>query len=194
MTGESRPEQHAASSSAAPGNRTVPKIRDASVLDAEPCAEIYRPYVTDTVISFETEPPTAEDMAERIATALDKHAWLVLEDGGEVIGYAYGGPYKPRAAYWWSCEVSVYLAPGRRRTGGGRALYQALFERLAERDFRNALACITLPNEASIGLHRAVGFEPAGVFRRVGWKHGAWHDVAWLQRTLGEHEGPPQSL
>ena len=107
------------------------------------------------------------------------------------MGYGYGGPYKSRAAYRWSCEVSVYLERGRRRTGGGRALYNALFDRLAERGFRTAVAGMTLPNDASVGLHRAMGFEPVGTYRRIGWKHGTWHDVAWVQRTIATGQGPP---
>jgi phosphinothricin acetyltransferase len=166
-------------------------VRDATAADASACAVLYAPYVTDTVVTFETEPPTAEQMAERIAAAQRRHAWLVLEDDGAVVGYAYGGPYKERAAYRWSCEVSVYLERGRRRTGGGRALYGALVARLADRGFRTAVAGMTLPNPASEGLHRALGFEPVGVYRRIGWKHGAWHDVAWVQRTLASADDPP---
>jgi len=160
------------------------EVRPASVADAEACASIYAPYVTDTVISFETEAPSAAEMASRIATALESHAWLVLEEDGRVVGFAYGGRFAPRAAYRWSCEVSVYLEVGRRRTGGGRALYEALLERLAELGYHSALAGMTLPNEASAGLHRAMGFEPVGTHREIGFKHDAWHDVAWMQRRL----------
>ncbi|HEY2060766.1 MAG TPA: GNAT family N-acetyltransferase [Amycolatopsis sp.] len=159
-------------------------IRDASASDAEACAAIYAPYVTDTAITFELEPPTVEEMTDRITKAVKTHAWLVIEDEGRVVGYAYGGPYKERAAYRFSCEVSVYLELGRRRTGSGRALYEALFARLVERGFRTAVAGMTLPNDASAGLHRALGFEPVGTYRRIGWKHGAWRDVAWTQRDL----------
>jgi phosphinothricin acetyltransferase len=98
-----------------------------------------------------------------------------------------------RPAYRWACTVSVYLETGRRRTGAGRALYDALFARLTDRGHRTALAGIALPNEASLGLHRALGFEPVGVYRRVGWKFGGWHDVAWVQRFLGP-DGPPEPL
>ncbi|MDT8915929.1 arsinothricin resistance N-acetyltransferase ArsN1 family B [Amycolatopsis sp. PS_44_ISF1] len=159
-------------------------IRDASASDAEVCAAIYAPYVTDTTITFETEPPTADEMAERITNAVKTHAWLVIENEGRVVGYAYAGPYKARAAYRWSCEVSVYLELGRRRTGSGRALYEALFARLVERGFRTAVAGMTLPNDASVGLHRSLGFELIGTYRRIGWKHGAWRDVSWAQRDL----------
>jgi L-amino acid N-acyltransferase YncA len=91
----------------------------------------------------------------------------------------------------WSCEVSVYLERGRRRTGSGRALYDALFDRLAERGFRTAVAGMTVPNNASVGPHRAMGFEPVGTYRRIGWKHGTWHDVAWVQRTIATGQDPP---
>ena len=166
-------------------------IRDATAADAERCAAIYAPYVRETAISFESEPPTADELARRIAEAQRAHAWLVLETDGDVVGYAYGGPFMARAAYQWATTVSVYLDAGRRRAGGGRALYEALFERLAARGHRTALAGIALPNDASIGLHLAMGFEPAGIYRRVGWKHDRWHDVAWTQKALADGEGPP---
>ena len=172
-------------------NGSMLKVRDASADDAEACAAIYAPYVTDTAISFETEPPKPAEMAERIAAAVRTHAWIVLEDDDRVVGYAYGGPYKSREAYRWSCEVSVYVERGRRRTGSGRVLYDALLARLAERGFRTAVAGMTLPNDASEGLHRAMGFEPIGVYRRIGWKHGAWHDVAWTQRTIATGDDQP---
>jgi L-amino acid N-acyltransferase YncA len=168
------------------------RVRSATTADASACAAIYAPYVTDTPVTFETVPPGPEEMAERITAAVRNHAWVVLEDEGRVVGYAYAGPFKSRAAYRWSCEVSVYLEMGRRRTGAGRALYDALFGRLVERGFRTAVAGMTLPNDASVGLHTAMGFEPVGVYRRIGWKHGAWHDVAWTQLALVLDEDPPR--
>jgi phosphinothricin acetyltransferase len=173
---------------------TVAGVRDAGPEDGGACAAIYAPYVTDTVTTFETDPPTAADMAARIVAAQRSHAWLVLEDDGHVVGYAYGGLYKPRPAYRWACEVSVYLEQGRRRTGGGRVLYEALFARLAERGFRTAVASMTLPNDASEGLHRALGFESTGIYRGIGWKHDAWWDVALCQRSLGTGDDPPAEL
>lgn len=167
------------------------RIRDATADDGAACAAIYAPYVTDTAITFEYEPPSATDMAGRIAVAQQSHAWLVLEDEGRIVGYAYGGRHKERAAYRWACEVSVYLELGRRRGGGGRALYEALLQRLTDRGFRSAVAGMTLPNDASAGLHAALGFEPVGTYRRIGWKLGAWHDVAWVQRELGPSGAPP---
>jgi L-amino acid N-acyltransferase YncA len=171
--------------------RDAAKVRAAALEDAEACAAIYEPYVTGTAVTFELEAPSPAQMAERIAAASATHAWLVLEDEGRVVGYAYGGPFHGRPAYRWACEVSVYLELGRRRTGGGRALYEALFARLAERGFRTAVAGMTLPNEASVALHRAMGFEAVGTYRRIGFKHGAWHDVAWTQRPLGAGADPP---
>jgi L-amino acid N-acyltransferase YncA len=167
------------------------RVRDGSESDAAACAAIYAPYVTSTAITFELDPPDAAEMAQRIASSARTHAWVVLEDADRVVGYAYGRPFAPRAAYRWSCEVSVYLEMGRRRTGGGRLLYETLFDRLTARGYRMAVAGMTLPNDASVGLHRAMGFEPAGTYRRIGWKLGTWHDVAWAQRPLGGGVDPP---
>ena len=171
-------------------------IRDADPQsDAGACAAIYAPYVRETAVSFEDEPPTPAQMAERIEAATLTHAWIVHEDDDRIIGYAYGGPHQQRAAYRFSCEVSVYVEQGRRRSGSGRALYEELFNRLVARGYRMAIAGMTLPNEASAGLHRAMGFEPVGVYRRIGWKLGTWHDVAWMQLNLQPGEpGPPEEL
>ena len=149
-------------------------IRDATAEDAAACAAIYAPYVLDTAISFETEPPTTEQLRERIESCpcARTPGWCWRTDGGSV-GYAYGGPWRGRAAYQWNAEVSVYLEQDLRRAGAGTALYLALFERLRARGYRMALAGMTLPNDASQGLHASLGFEPVGTFRRVGWKHGA---------------------
>ena len=172
------------------------EIRDAVEADAAVCAAIYAPDVTGSAVTFESSPPEPAEMAGRIAAALRRHAWVVLEDQGRVVGYAYGGPFRSRAAYDWSCEVSVYLERGRRRTGAGRDLYEVLFARLGRRGFRTAVAGMTLPNDASVGLHRAMGFEEIGTFRRIGWKHGRWHDVAWMQRAVvpGREQEPAGAL
>lgn len=166
-------------------------IRDATEHDAAACAAIYAPFVTDTAVSFETEAPTGPEFARRIAAARATHSWVVLEQAEQVVGYAYGAPYKARAAYRWTCEVSVYVAPHQTRRGAGRALYTALFERLADRGYRTAIAGMTEPNEASTGLHRALGFEPVGTFRAVGWKDGQWRDVTYVQRALAGGDDPP---
>jgi L-amino acid N-acyltransferase YncA len=173
------------------GMSLQPRVRGATPADAGACAAIYAPYVTATAITFEIVAPDAAEMGKRIAAAVSSHAWIVLQDAGQVVGYAFGAPFKARAAYRWACEVSVYLELGRRRTGAGRSLYEALFARLVERGFRTAVAGMTLPNDASLGLHRAMGFEPVGTYRRIGWKHDAWHDVAWAQRALALGGDPP---
>jgi L-amino acid N-acyltransferase YncA len=161
-----------------------PRVRRATAADAVACVDIYRPYVLDTAITFETDVPTVQEMANRIVEALAMHEWLVLEADGGIAGYAYAHQFNPRAAYRWSVETSVYLAQEGRRTGGGRMLYAELLRRLAERGFRRAFAGIAQPNEASNALHEAFGFAPAGYYRRVGWKLGAWHDVQWWQLDL----------
>lgn len=159
-------------------------IRSATVADAPRCAVIYAPFVTDSWVSFELEPPSEEEMAARIASALHRHGWLVAEDDGAVLGYAYGSGHRTRAAYRTSCDVAVYVDPGQKRRGIGRALYEALLPRLKNRDIHAAFAGIALPNDASIGLHRSMGFELVGTYREVGWKMGDWRDVSWFQRLL----------
>ena len=173
-------------------------VRDATAADADACAALYAPYVTGTTTSFETDPPGPAEVRRRIADAQRGHAWLVAEDDDRLVGYAYAGPYRSRAAYRWTAEVSVYVARGEGGRGTGRALYAALLERLTERGYRTAVAAMTLPNPASAALHAAAGFVPAGVLASVGWKHGRWHDVALLHRRLGDDptgdpgdEGPP---
>ncbi|OMC14376.1 arsinothricin resistance N-acetyltransferase ArsN1 family B [Mycobacterium sp. SP-6446] len=171
------------------------RVRPATAADAAACVEIYRPYVLDTVITFETEVPTVEEMAARIVDARVTHEWLVLDVDGDVIGYAYAHQFNSRAAYQWSVETSVYLAQGRRGKGGGRMLYAELLHRLTERGFRRAFAGIAQPNDASNALHRAFGFRPAGHYRRVGWKLGAWHDVSWWQLDLpNDGDDPPRPI
>ncbi|HEX6714868.1 MAG TPA: GNAT family N-acetyltransferase [Thermoleophilaceae bacterium] len=158
-------------------------VRDADPeRDAAACAAIYEPYVTESAISFETEPPSADEMAARIRKA---HVWLVAERDGQIVGYAYGGPHRERAAYNRTAEVSAYVDQAAHRTGLGRRLYTELFDRLKERGFRLLVAGITLPNDASVGIHEALGFEPVGVYKNVGFKNGQWWDVGWWQLDLG---------
>jgi phosphinothricin acetyltransferase len=152
--------------------------------DAAACAAIYAPSVEDNVTSFEERAPDAGAMAARIAHVSATHAWLVAEQGGEVLAYAYACPFQERPAYRWSASVSVYVAAGRREQGLGRALYEELFARLRRQGFQVACAGITLPNEASVGLHESLDFVAVGVNRRIGWKRGAWRDVGWWQLEL----------
>jgi L-amino acid N-acyltransferase YncA len=152
--------------------------------DAAGCAAVYEPYVTDTAISFELTPPAPDELAERIERTARTHPWLVAELDGEVVGFAYGSPHRERAAYRWAADVSVYLAARAQRRGIGRRLYETLFELLERQGVRTVCAGITLPNEASVGLHETLGLTLVGVYRNIGFKHGAWYDVGWWQRQL----------
>lgn len=145
--------------------------------------------MSGSVVSFEATPPSAGEMAARIRAA---HAWLVAEEGGEVLAYAYGGTHRTRAAYRWTAEVSAYVAPSAQRSGVGRSLYGALLERLRERGFRLLVAGITLPNDASVGFHEAMGFYPVGIFKSIGYKAERWWDVGWWQLDLGAPGDPPR--
>lgn len=167
-------------------------VRLARESDAASIHAIYAPIVRDTVISFETEVPEVAEIARRIRTTLASLPWLVREEEGRVAGYAYASRHRERRAYQWSVDVSAYVDAAFRRRGIGRALYAALFERLVRQGYFNAYAGITLPNAASVGLHEALGFTPVGVYRGVGFKCGAWHDVGWWHRRLRDLVPNPQ--
>ena len=137
-----------------------------------------------SVISFEETAPSAEEMARRIATIGATRPWIVLEDDGGVIGYAYASPHHDRAAYRWSVSTAIYIGRAHHRRGAGRALYTTLFALLRPLGYRQATAGITLPNPASVGLHAAFGFVPVGVYRHIGYKMGGWHDVGWYQAEI----------
>jgi phosphinothricin acetyltransferase len=166
-------------------------IREADARDAPAVAAIYAPIVRDTIISFEEDPPSADEMAQRIA---ESHLWLVAESDGQVAGYAYAAPFHPRAAYRWSVEVSVYLAAEARGRGAGKHLVADLIDRLREMGFVNAFGGTALPNPASERLLESLGFKPVGVQKSVGFKFGAWHDVSWRQLRLQEPTVPPPEL
>lgn len=159
-------------------------IRLAVPGDGAALSDIYRPAVTDGSTSFELDAPDANEMARRVARVMERTPWLILEQAGKVLGYAYATPHRDRAAYQWSVEVSAYVHADAQRKGVARMLYTSLFAVLVAQGFRNAYAGITLPNPASEGFHRALGFTPVGVYRGVGYKRGAWHDVVWLERLL----------
>ena len=164
--------------------------------DAPACVAIYAPFVEAGATSFEEAAPDPAAFAGRIEELAATYPWLVAELDGEVAGFAYACPHRYRPAYRWSVEVSVYVGEGRRRRGVGRALYAELAERLRRQRFHVACAGITLPNEASVALHEGAGFVPVGVYRRIGWKDGAWRDVGWWQLELqppGEGK-PPEPL
>ena len=166
-------------------------IRVALPEDAGAVSAIYAPYVAETAISFELDPPDAAEMATRMARMAEAHPWLVFEQGGEVIGYAYAGRHSDRAAYGWSVNVTVYVAGGAHRQGVGRALYQRLLRILDLQGFHTAYGGITLPNPGSVGLHEACGFRPIGVYPEVGFKFGAWHDVGWWGLRLNAPPANP---
>jgi phosphinothricin acetyltransferase len=159
-------------------------LRSATPGDAGALLAIYRPYVVETAISFELEPPSVAEFRERIERTLGQWAWLVAERDGRAVGYAYATAHRPRAAYKWSVEPSVYLAPSGQRQGIGTMLYEALLPLLAQKGYCNAYAGITLPNDGSVALHQRLGFQLVGVFRSVGWKFDAWHDVSWWHLRL----------
>jgi len=168
-------------------------IRLANASDAEAIHAIYAPIVQNTIISFETETPTIDEMQERIVTTTARFPWLVCLCEGDCLGYAYASAHRTRAAYQWSVDVSVYISEKRRRTGVGRALYTALFGILSLQNYYNAYAGISLPNAASVGVHEALGFKPLGVYHNVGYKFGAWHDVGWWELNLRPHDFQPQA-
>lgn len=162
------------------------RLRTACAADASAIAEIYAPYVLETVISFEEIPPSASEIAGRIASTLETYPYLVFDRDGVVIGYAYAAAHRARPAYRWSVDVTVYVAAHAHGRGVGRALYAALLKRLSRQGFHAAFAGIALPNDKSIRLHEAMGFIHLGTYSEVGLKFGAWHDVGWWRRPLAE--------
>jgi L-amino acid N-acyltransferase YncA len=172
-------------------------IRLATEADSAVVQAIYAPIVESTIISFEIDVPTVEEIRERIRAKVGHLPWLVCEYENQVTGYVYAGKHRERAGYQWSVDVSAYVSDQFRRAGIARALYTSLFEILKLQGFYNAYAGIALPNNASIGLHTALGFQPVGVYRHVGYKLGAWHDVSWLYLTLlppADNPIPPVDL
>lgn len=161
-------------------------IRLATIDDAQVCAEVYRPYVEHTSFTFETIAPTTEMVTERMQGALEHYAWVVAERDGQVVGYAYAHEFSDRPAYDWTCETSVYVSVDERRGGVGRAMYDAMMDRLAERGYRRVIANVVSENEASIRMHKRMGFREVGRFERVGWKFDEWHDVTWLELDLDD--------
>lgn len=167
------------------------RIRAAREDDAAAVAAIYAPYVQDTAVSFEVQPPAPDTMAQRIADTLRTHPWLVAQDeAGEVVGYAYAGKHRERPAYRWSVDTTVYIGQVQRGGGTGRALYRALLEVLRQQGFRSAFAEIVLPNPGSVRLHEVMGFEPIGTHRDVGFKLGQWQDIGYWRLGLASGVAP----
>ena len=144
-------------------------------------AAIYAPYVRETPITFELEPPDAAEMAKRIAQIVPRFPYLVAEHEGGVAAYAYADLYRTRAAYRWVVETTVYVALSAQRRGIGRTLYEALLDRLTQAGYVAAVGVIALPNDASVALHEACGFVHVGTQAGIGFKHHRWHDVGFWQ-------------
>ncbi|SHM00808.1 arsinothricin resistance N-acetyltransferase ArsN1 family B [Phytopseudomonas punonensis] len=167
-------------------------VRVASAADAETIQAIYAPVVLGSAISFEEVPPSVEDMRGRILATLETYPYLVAEQEGTVIGYAYASQHRARAAYRWAVDVTVYIAENARRKGVGRRLYETLLPMLKGMGYRSIYAGIALPNEGSVGLHERLGFRHIGTFPQVGYKHGAWHDVGYWLLEQGDRSVSPQ--
>lgn len=165
-------------------NPVNPMIRVATESDAGEIRHIYAPIVRDTPISFELEVPSVEEMKERLRKTLVQYPWLVHEQDGKVLGYVYAGTYRTRLAYQWSAEVTVYVDQEFHGRGIGKGLYQALFGILRRQGYYNAVSGITLPNPGSVGIHEALGFKQVALFKSLGYKMGAWHDVGFWQLEL----------
>ncbi|MGZ3698446.1 MAG: arsinothricin resistance N-acetyltransferase ArsN1 family B [Bdellovibrionota bacterium] len=169
-----------------------PTIRLAKKSDAAAMLEIYRPAITDGPASFETEMPSLKEFEARVEETLKKFPWLVYELGGEVVGYAYAGTHRARAAYRWSVESSVYVSANHQKKGIGKALYQKLFQMLKDQGVVNVFGGITLPNPASVAIHEAFGFVHIGTFKEIGFKMGKWWDVGWWQLQLQRPAQPAE--
>ncbi len=171
-------------------------IRVATTADAKAILDIYAPFcMPSSGISFEIKPPSPAEMETRITETLKDYPWLVYEEANNVLGFAYAGQHKERAAYNWDVDVSIYMHEKAKGKGTGKKLYQHLFDGLKALGYFNAYAGIGLPNEASIALHKSLGFSLVGVFNHVGYKGGAWRDVAWFALKLQPYVlDPPKPI
>jgi L-amino acid N-acyltransferase YncA len=164
-------------------------LRDATDADLPAIVAIANDAIAGSVAHFGLLPWTVEQARADFAGRSPMHPWVVADDGG-VLGYAKAGQWKPRGAYAWTVEVGVYVHRDARGRGVGTSLYAALLPKLDAAGVRHAVAGIVLPNEPSVRLHEAFGFEPVGVFPTMGFKHGAWHAVGYWSRVVGD--GPPE--
>lgn len=165
-------------------------IRTAALSDAAAIRAIYAPYVENTAVTFEYDVPTEAEFVRRIGATLEKYPYLVAEDAGTVIGYAYASPFKSRAAYQRACEVSIYVKEGCHHRGTGKLLYQALEEILLRQHIHTLNACITWPNEQSVRFHEACGYTLCAHFHESGYKFGRWLDVVWMEKRLPADDPP----
>lgn len=169
----------------------VYSIRSINEADTQAVLDIYKHYVDTTIISFEYEAPTYDEYLQRIRTNTEKYPWLVCLCNNKIIGFAYGSTHRYRTAYQWSPESTIYLAPDFHTKGVGRILYETLFSLLKLQGYYTVFAGVGLPNDKSVGFHRALGFEEIGIFKNVGFKHGNWHDTHWFQLPLNEYHVSP---
>lgn len=167
------------------------RLRAATPDDAAAIAEIYAPFVAASAISFETDPPGPAAMRARIEAGGALYPWIVAEEEGALLGYACAARFRERPAYRFTVETTIYLRSGAAGRGLGSSLYAPLISTLEAQGFTQAIAAITLPNDASVRLHERLGFAPAGTYRQVGWKLGGWHDVGLWQRPLASPATPP---
>ena len=163
--------------------------------DAAACAAIYAPSVEGSAISFEEVAPDAAEFAARIETTTRTHPWLVLDDGESAVAFAYASPHRARAAYRWAAEVGIYVGAGTAARAPGAACTRRCSSSCAARTCGPRAPASRCPTTRASALHRALGFEDVGVYRAIGWKNGAWHDVVWLQLALRPgDDGPPPEL
>ena len=167
------------------------KIRTVQLSDAEAILQVYAPFITDTCISFEYVVPSVEEFAQRIASISAEYPYIVLEEDGEIVGYAYAHRYLERVAYSWDVEVTIYLAAKVQGKGLGVILYDALEKLMALQNIKNLYSCITGDNVHSIEMHRSMGYELIGTFPKAGFKHDRWLDVVWMAKVIGEKENAP---
>ena len=170
------------------------KIRTATEKDAEALLEIYEPYVRETAITFEYEVPSVAEFRSRIRNTLLKYPYLVAEQNGEILGYAYAGPFHDRPAYDWAVETSIYVDCDRKHMGIGKKLHNALEEELKERGFLNMNACIAYPetkdehlDKNSAEFHAHLGYRMVGEFHKCGYKFNRWYNMVWMEKLIGEH-------
>ena len=170
------------------------RIRVAHIDDAEHIREIYMPYVLNTAISFEYEVPSIEEFKKRIENTMKKYPYLIAEEDNQILGYAYAGEFYGRAAYDWSVETTIYLAPKTRKKGVGRILYEALEQKLKEMGILNLYACIAYPevedeylDKNSAQFHEHLGYVKVGEFHKCGYKFGRWYNMIWMEKIIGEH-------
>ena len=177
------------------GASAAARVRPSTDADLAAITAIYAHYVRHSTATFEVDPPTLEDMRARRAEVLARGLpWLVLEDAGQVVGYAYCNWFKPRPAYRYSAEDSIYLAPGTAGRGLGRVLLQALVDAARTAGVRKLIAVIgDSANAGSIGVHRRIGFQDVGLIRACGWKFERWLDIVLMEMPLGDGDTTPPS-